>query len=198
MVRAMFVAIEGIDGSGKTTQARLLYDRLRPSTSKVLLTSEPSNGAVGKLIRKLLRASKVKEPTFMQLLFVADRAEHVAAVITPKIKRGYTIITDRYLLSTIAYGAASGIDKRWLAVVNSKFVRPDITIILDMAPRLAMQRLAGRKVKEFFERERFQAKLRAHYLQLARSQKNCFVIDGRASIDKVSDRIYSIVKRRLK
>ena len=147
----MFVAIEGIDGSGKSTQAALLYSRLK-ANGKCFLTSEPTERIVGSVIRKFVSQKRKKDPMFLQLLFVADRADHMVNVIMPKLNSKFSVITDRYVCSTISYGVASGLDEKWLMEINRKFMTPDVTILLDVDPRVVMKRIRKRKkARSYFE-----------------------------------------------
>jgi dTMP kinase len=112
-MRGLLVALEGIDGAGNTTQARLLARWLKRRGMEVLLTKEPTRGDVGRLIRARLRKG-VKDPLVDTLLFAADRAEHVAKVIAPGMRRGLVVVTDRYVESSIAYQGAEGADPSWV------------------------------------------------------------------------------------
>jgi len=111
----MLVDFEGIDGSGKSTQARLLYEAIRKTTDKCTLTNEPSDSPITRLIREELKKDPSKggdalDMRALQLLFVADRSVHVERVIKPGLEAGRIVVTDRYILSTVAYGAAFGND----------------------------------------------------------------------------------------
>ncbi len=189
----MFISFEGIDGSGKTTQAKLIYGELKKS-GKCMLTKEPTQGDIGNFIKKLIKRSKIN-PMAVQLLFAADRSFHLENLVKPKLAEGYTIITDRYLFSTIAYGKASGIDETWLKSVNSNFMLPDITIIFDIEPKIAMERIETRaKTQAYFEKIKFMEETRHMYLKLAKEYENCFVIDASKPTDTLKDEILSIIK----
>ncbi|EQD68474.1 dTMP kinase [mine drainage metagenome] len=138
----MFIAFEGIDGAGKSTQARILYDALRQK-NKVFLTKEPSEGIIGRSIKELLHRNDLS-PLAMQMLFSADREEHVSKVIMPKINEGYHVISDRYVMSTLAYGIAAGIDKKRLDGICIGMPEPTMTFVLDISADKAYERLKGR------------------------------------------------------
>jgi dTMP kinase len=189
----MFIAFEGIDGSGKSTQARLLFEYMK-RTGKCVFTDEPTSSMTGVLIHDILRSKKHVDPMALQLLFISDRAEHVNGFIIPKLKSGYSVITDRYMFSTIAYGAASGLDAGWLTDANSKFILPDATFVCDLDPKTAMQRIKKRSSKrEYFEKLRFLTRARAAFKSLAKSHRNCFLIDSSRSVKEINSNIIKIV-----
>jgi dTMP kinase len=147
------VAFEGIDGSGKTTQARLFYESLRKVTDKCVLTREPSDSPVTKYIRAELAKSPSEgadalDMRTLQFLFIADRSSHVETVIGPELEAGNTVITDRYFLSTAAYGSAFGdkygLTAEYLMGVNSVFPAPDIVFYIRVDPEVALGRVAER------------------------------------------------------
>ncbi len=202
----MFIAFEGIDGAGKSTQARMLHEHLSGKGVKNVLTKEHTHGTIGALIDNALY--NMKKPMVndrranlmaLQLLFVADRAEHIYNFIKPKEEKGYVVISDRYLMSTIAYGMASGIERDWLATLNRYFPRPDLTILIDVDPDNAMERL-GKRVKKarYYEKLEFMKRTRKAYLRISKDYPNCFVLDGNLPTGKVSERINSMVDQRLK
>ncbi len=189
----MFIAFEGIDGSGKTTQAKLLFKYLR-SKGKCLFTDEPTKGLTGVYIHGLLMTRRRIDPLALQLLFTADRAEHVNEFIIPKLKAGYSIITDRYMFSTIAYGMAGGIAPEMLISANSQFPAPDATLVIDTAPKTAVERLKKRgNAIDYFEKLNFLTKARDAYRSLARRYPNYFLIDGSGTIEETSDKIIKII-----
>jgi len=148
-----FIVLEGIDGCGSTTQARLLAEAIPNS----LLTREPSDGPVGKLIRQIL-TRQIERPfdwRSMGLLFAADRVDHVMNEIEPALNEGRTVISDRYDLSSLTYQLATSPDEssgKWLVTLNSKVRRPDVTVILDVDAGVAAKRRAFRGgIVELFE-----------------------------------------------
>jgi dTMP kinase len=191
----MLIAIEGIDGSGKATIARLLYKHLS-KTHKVFLTKEPTDSKLAKLAYGvLLKKNKGLSPTALQLLFIADRAQHVDTVINPKLKAGYIVITDRYIPSTLAYGSVSGVNQKWLISVNAIFPEPDITLILDVSPAIASKRLSSEgKKKDIFEGNASYLKMvRAKYKALAKHHSNCIVINAAKDLRVVEDKAANII-----
>lgn len=138
----MLIAIEGLDQSGKQTQARLLRDRLREGGRKARVVSFPDYGtAIGEEIARALQGERDYGPDVMQLLYIANRHER-----RPDLERwlaaGITLVCDRYVASSIAYGEAQGLDPAWLADLQRFLPAPDATILLDIAPETATARKA--------------------------------------------------------
>ncbi|MDA0375759.1 MAG: dTMP kinase [bacterium] len=160
---AKFIVFEGPDGSGTTRQTAFLVDSLRKSGKSVLMTAEPTESKVGQDIRKMLQQDTMPTPDSMQLLFCADRANHVSTVIEPALRKGQIVVCDRFSLSTIVYGAAQGIDKQWLESINAKFPKPDLTFITLPPFDICMERINSRKTQDQFEMENFQRRVYENY-----------------------------------
>src|SRR3989344_6163988 len=126
----MFITIEGLDGAGLSTQAGLLRDYLLKKKKKVILTKEMTDGLVGGLIKAALRKEWDTGNLTIQNLFTADRAHHLATEIEPALKKGLIVVSDRYILSTLAYGALD-VPLQYLKQMNALFRKPDLTFILD-------------------------------------------------------------------
>jgi dTMP kinase len=153
MGRGFFVVLEGIDGTGKTTQAALLAGALRERGHLVVLTREPSDGPGGKKIRDYLRGPTRHLTGEQELaLFMADRREHVDAVIRPALEQGQIVISDRYYFSSAAYQGALGLDPQGILAEHEKFnaPRPDLVFFFSLAPAVALdrQREKARQVSE--------------------------------------------------
>ncbi|HDH91671.1 MAG TPA: dTMP kinase [Candidatus Aenigmarchaeota archaeon] len=193
-MKGKFIVFEGIDGAGLSTQALLLESRLRKSGYKVVLTKEPTNGLIGGLIKACLKNEWKTSLTALQILFAADRAHHLSYEIIPSLKKGKIVICDRYILSTIAYGMIE-LEREWLEALNSKFLKPDITFLIDIPVEVSLKRIkAARFGAEIFEKRRQLEKVRKNYLKLISSAKNSFVIDGTKPIEEVHEDIIKIVK----
>ncbi len=198
----LFIALEGIDSCGKTIQSQMLYNHMR-KRGECLLTAEPTDsGPLGNLIDMLLHGPERFDPTALQLLYVADRASHVAGTIKPALDGKRTVITSRYFFSTIAYGEATGVDREWLKLMNSRFPLPDRTLIIDLDPEVALSRKRQQRLEQGMQPDLFERQLdlmkrvRKTYLELAKEYENCVLIDGSQSIEKVHEAIISAVERQ--
>ena len=163
--RGVFIVFEGIDGSGKSTHIKALTNELRSQGQSVLTTSEPSKDRIGNFIRRYAeRNDRRLTPETEALLFAADRFEHVMTVIEPALRRGRTVISDRYIHSSIAYQGAGGLDLDWIREMNRFSPKPDLGILLDILPEFSLQRVDRRKT--VFEVSDYLRKVRAIYLQM--------------------------------
>lgn len=194
-----FLVIEGLDGAGTTTQAGLLARRCHDEGILNWLTSEPTTGAVGALIRRFLRGDEPVHPDTMALLFAADRSEHLNAPevgIRARSGRGELVITDRYLFSSLAYQTV-GCDPDFVAAANSRFPLPLILIYLDVPVEECVRRLAARSHREIYELLDFQEQVRERYEQLLPGYSDSGMeiarIDGTASADEIAEKIWKIV-----
>jgi dTMP kinase len=160
---ARFIAIEGLDGSGGTTQTTLLAASLRERGLQVLVTREPSDGPVGQLIRAVLRGRSigveggpfldagVLGDTVLPYLFAADRRDHLDRVILPALREGAWVLTDRYFHSSLAYQSLA-LPFALVAELNAPFPDPDLTVMLDLPPACCLDRILARGgARERFE-----------------------------------------------
>jgi len=156
--KGRFIVFEGIDGAGKSTQARMLAEWMRRRGWKVLLTAEPSDGPVGRRIRALKTRPAPEEEA---RLFTEDRRNHVAQVILPALEAGRIVICDRYVYSSVAYQGARGIDIARIASLNRAFaVEPDVIFLLEIPIDAALSRIErnrGRGTSPFELRETLDA-----------------------------------------
>jgi dTMP kinase len=197
-MKGKFMVFEGIDGAGLTTQAELLEKYLRNKKYEVVLTKEPTNNLIGGIIRAALKKEWVTSNRTLQLLFSADRAHHLEKEIIPALENGKIVISDRYFISTIAYGMIE-LEKDWLKALNSKFLLPDIIFIIDVPVEVSIERIkASRFGFELFEEKKKLEKIRNNFLELSKEYKNCFVINGNRSIEEVHKEIVKIVEEKLK
>ena len=191
------IVFEGTDGAGLSTQSALLYKYLKKRGHAVIHTKEPTNDYIGKVIRSVLRRKKRFCAETLQLLFCADRAEHIESVIKPALKQNKTVICDRYIMSTVAYGALK-LDMKWLISLNAKFRRPDMTILLDVPPEVGLKRKFGPGNEDRFEKEAldFHSKVRDGYLALAAQEPDRWlVIDGTQSKEDIAEIIWQKVRQ---
>ena len=188
----MFIAIDGIDGTGKTTQAAKLVKRMNDEGLNVELTKEPTDGPIGSIIRSML-SSSAERPSLLslQLLFTADRNEHVIAYKGVMESKDVILVSDRYYFSTVAYGSASGISAEYLKLINSIFPKPDLSIIFEAKPEIVMGRIDRRGQKEIFEHAEFLNKVQAAY----RSEfPDAVFIDATKPLEAVHEDVYAAVK----
>lgn len=194
----MFIAFEGLDGSGSSTQSKLLAERLEKNGYSALLTKEPTTGThVGNLIREILQHKWSISPEALQLLFCADRAEHLKNEIEPGLKNGQVVISDRYLFSTLAYGGLN-VDMNWLKTLNQFFRLPDLTFLFKLDPHQCIERIAGRGSHfELFERTDKLTKIWLNYEKILGEFTNIQLIDASTSIDEIGEEIWKAAKREL-
>lgn len=195
----MFITFEGLDGSGSSTQSRILAEKLEANSHAVLLTKEPtSDSPIGKLIREVLQHKWECSPEGLQLLFSADRAEHLKNKIEPALKSGQIVITDRYFFSTIAYGALAVKDMDWLKALSKHFRIPDITFLFKLDPKICMERIQGRGSDfELFENHEKLKAIWETYEKIAEEYPNFHVIDASKSIEEISEEIWKVVSNKL-
>ncbi len=194
-----FIIFEGLDGSGTTTQANLLFKYFKKQGKKVYLTGEPTRSLIGGLIEGQIAGDWQSSPECLQLLFTADRTYHLEKEIIPLLKKRISIICVRYLLSTLSYGELDIKDGKWLREINKKFILPDITFLLKVSPKICIQRIKKERFhKELFEKEDKLKKVFKNYLKFAKRFKNIYIINGEKSIKEVFSQIKNIVHSKLK
>lgn len=179
------IVIEGIDGTGKSTQATMLAEALRKSHKEVVQSFEPTNGPWGKKLRESATTGRLSIEEELNY-FIRDRREHVENVITPVMERGGIVILDRYYFSTMAYQGARGLDPRKIREQNEQFApKPDILIILDLDVDAALQRIGVRdgQTNEFEKRESLDF-CRTLFLSLE-GEPYAHVISAQASVEDV-------------
>lgn len=205
-MKGVFISFEGIEGSGKTMQSKLLYEYLKKKGFQALLTEEPGGSQIGRTIRDLLLSVDNIEmtPVTELLLYNASRAQHVEEVILPAMKKGCVVITDRFTDSTVAYqGYGRGIELNLIDNINrivTGGLTPDITIILDLDVEIGIQRNKGINEKDRIEREdiTFHRRVRDGYHTIAAKEpERIQVIDASESIEKVHNRTIEIVMKTL-
>jgi dTMP kinase len=189
-----FIVLEGPDGSGTTTHAKLLGDALLKEGEDVLLTAEPTNCPIGLFIRSQLAEKTIPSPTALQLLFCADRAWHIEQVIKPALVAGKTVISDRYVISTLVYGEALGLDPDWLVRVNTPFLEPDIMMIALPPLHICLERIMKRKQLDVFENMQFQKKVYDLYEKANAEDPSIRMVDTSGSLETASSEILKAVR----
>ncbi len=203
-----FLTVEGIDGAGKSTQARMLAERLRSSGREVVETREPGGAPGAEEIRRLLVEGDPDRwsPETEILLFTAARRDHVERVVRPALDRGAGVLCDRYIESTRAYQGAGAPERRALVDRLHRLaigLDPDLTLIFNMDPGVALDRASKRQFdtnEDRFEKmgQAFQASLRAEFIAIAAAEPGrCTVIDAASSPEAVAGQVWAAVAPRL-
>jgi len=197
MPHSIFIVLDGIDGSGTSTHSNLLAGFLSTKGLKIYLTQEPSNSDIGKLLRVYLKNDKIPASTDA-LLFAADRVLHFENEIKKKMEEGYIVISDRYIESSIAYQSnqSEEITIDWVKHLNIFAGKPNLTIILDIDPKLSLTR-KHHKVLDKFEDTSMLDKVRQVYLTRAKKEEYD-VVNTDDIIEIVQAKIQEIVLEKLK
>jgi dTMP kinase len=194
MSRGRFYVVEGADGVGSTTQAKCLAERLTAKAKRTVhMTAEPSKGPIGVLIRQMLGEDRPARAMNKELalLFAADRLDHVAREIEPRLAEGIDVVSDRYVLSSLVYQSLD-LPFEWVRDANRYAPPADATILISLSLDEAWARLERRisegQKREVFDVKTTQARIHAEYGRLAR-RMNGIVVDGSGAIDVVADRV---------
>ena len=197
-MRGLFITIEGVEGSGKSTHCRLLAEWIKTLGREVVQTSEPDGTPLGVAIRALFeREGTPPTPLSQTFLFMAARQQHVAQVIRPALGRGAVVISDRYADATAAYqGFGGGMDLETIRDLNALAtggVMPDLTLLLDLDPAEGIKRISDRTLDAFEKMElAFHRRVREGYLDMARAEKSRFVVLDAA---QPKDALHGAVRR---
>lgn len=192
--------LEGLDGSGQSTQVALLKELLLSQGREVVSTKEPTvNGSsVSQQIRDILDKKVKADPAQLQELFAQDRREHLDNLIIPALKEGKFVISDRYFFSSFAYGSSDGLDLEWLMKINDEFLIPDATFLLKVSPAVCVDRIQKRgKEVTLFEVEDKLKKVWENYSLLPSLLPNVYIVNGEKTIEGVFSEIKSIVLSKL-
>jgi len=194
--RGLFICIEGLDASGKTTHARRLVRELRQRGFDAIYTTEPTSGEIGNFIRRHVLQRERRVPSVIEaLLFAVDRVEHVEGKIKPALEEGKIVVSDRYLYSSLAYQGAAGIDLNWIEEINRHAIRPDLAIYIDVPPEVAVKRI--RRRRSVMETLQTQQRVREVYMRLVENGR-LIVVDGDKPIGEVATDILALVLDFLK
>ena len=202
MEKNLFIAFEGLDGSGKSTQVKLLCENMKNAGLKVHTTSEPTDGAIGSIIRNIMKDKSDVDHRIIAGLFVADRLDHLLNKtngILKKMEEGYSVITDRYYFSSYAYqGAHMSLD--WVIEANSlsaDILKPDLNIYIDIPPDISIERLKkDRSSTELYETRENLNIVRKKYFEAFEQLKfkeNIFLTDGNRPQELIASEIWKEV-----
>lgn len=198
--KGKFIAIEGIDGSGKSTQTHLLADRLKKEGVSVYPTFEPTDGPIGSLIRNIFSGRIDADHRTIAGLFVADRLDHILNTtngILKKISEGYTVISDRYYFSSYAYQGAH-MDMDWVIAANSQsaeILRPDLHVFIDVDPDLSMERMQkSRSSADMYETLDNLKRVRQNFFSAFEKQKEerVVIINGNRPLGEIHRDLWAI------
>lgn len=198
-----FIAFEGIDGSGKSTQIGLLAERLKKEGVCCYTTMEPTNAPVGSLVRQVMTGRIRMDNKAIAALFAADRLDHLLNEvdgIASKIEEGTTVLTDRYYFSSYAYHSVD-VPMEWVIRANEQsalILRPTVNLFIDVDPDTALERIARNRFhQELFEKKSRLVEVRENYkkaFDLLAGEEKCTVIDGNQSREAIADNIWEAVR----
>jgi dTMP kinase len=195
-MRGKFITLEGIEGSGKSTSLDTISKSLETLNIEFIITKEPGGGPLGKDLRKMLLDKKTSISSEVELLLMmADRKNHIENIVEPSLEKGIWVISDRYLDSSYAYqGGGRQIDVSKIDLLTEllKLPIPDLTLLFDLSPEIALQRAKNRSELDRFESEPmdFHQRIREAYLTLANDNiERYIVIDASKDIQNVKDQV---------
>lgn len=201
--RGKFIAFEGIDGSGKSTQIQLLTEKLKEMGVACYKTMEPTDSPIGSLIHQIMTGRMKTDNKVIAGLFVADRLDHLLNDVNgllPKIQEGTTVITDRYYFSSYAYHSVD-MPMEWVIQANAQskeLLQPTATIFIDVDPDTALERIAkNRQHQELFEKKSRLEKVREKYFEAferLKDEETVIVIDGNRPQEEIAKDIWDAVK----
>lgn len=195
-MRGKIISIEGPDGCGKSTHAKLLARWLRSQGYDVVITDEPTNGVFGKLIKQVLRGELKLPITAEALLFAVDRVQHVKNLIAPSVNAGKIVVSERYVYSSLAYQSARGLSVDWIKKINKYAPKPDLAILIDVPTEVSLARIGSRKLDKFEMDLKLQERVRRNYLRIAK-QEGLKIVNGSRPHDEVQADIRKLVRNVL-
>ena len=204
MTKNHFITFEGIDGSGKSTQAKILVEKLQSLNLETLFLREPGGTSISEEIRSVLLNNREDEMSSRSeaLLMCASRAQLTKDIISPELKAGKWIIADRYADSTLAYqGGGRGLNLDWLIKLNqfaTYGIEPNLTFYIDIEPEVGFQRRKGLSSDRIESAGLdFQSDIRQKYLEIVdKFGDRCVIIDGNLSVDEISNYIWNVTRDR--
>ena len=206
MKKGIFIAFEGIDGSGKSTQIQLLMKKIEEKSIRCYQTCEPSSGPIGSLTRQILTGRIKTDNRVIAAMFAADRLDHLLNPIdgiVSKIEEGIHVISDRYYFSSYAYHTVD-VPMDWVIKTNeesAKVLRPDLTVFIDISAKEAMDRITKNRFHtELFEKESRLSKVRENYLkafELMKEEEKVLIVDGTKTPQEIGNIIWQAVEPML-
>ena len=189
--KGIFICIEGLDGSGKTTHAHRLVRKLQKKGFDAIYTTEPSRGEIGKFIRESVLQRKKRVPRVVEaLLFAVDRVDHLEKDVKPALDEGKIVVSDRCVYSSLAYQGAAGLDLKWIEEINRMALPPDLAIYIDVPPEVVVKRI--RRKKSVMERLETQRRVREVYMKFVENGK-LVPVDGDRKKSEVGNNILKMV-----
>ncbi|MFO0746156.1 MAG: dTMP kinase [Myxococcota bacterium] len=207
--RGRFIVLEGIDGSGTTTQMKHVVEWLEKRGELVHATREPTDGPVGLVLRQILRGRLVSnsgladaksgpiDPAAVALLFAADRLDHLHNEVVPQLDAGRHVVCDRYVVSSLAYQSLET-DLRFVRTINEKAIAPDLTVFLRVRPEIAMARIeTSRTQRDSFEQLPLQKRIAAAYDKVLENWKDgaLAVVDGEEPLTVVTTKVRQAIEQ---
>lgn len=205
MEKGKFIVLEGIDGSGKSTQIEILAEELKKRGEKVYITREPSDRPIGKLIRKILRKEIKTSNDTLAGLYAADRIDHLDNKedgMLMKLEKGITVLCDRYYLSSLAYNSLNS-PMSWVLSLNQKCIdtlRPDLIIYLDIPVKESLRRIAkGRESTDLFEKEDILNQVKSNYSKAMDllPEENIKIVNADQDPELIKAEIWTAVQKHL-
>ncbi len=196
MKKGIFVCIEGLDGSGKTTHAYRLVQNLQKRGFDAVYTTEPGRGELGKFIRASVLQGKKRVPRVVEaVLFAVDRVEHMEKDVKPALMEGKVVVSDRCVYSSLAYQGAAGLDLEWIEEINHFALPPDLALYIDVPPEVVVKRI--RRKKSVMERLETQRRVKEVYMKFVDNGK-LKPIDGDRKKIEVEQNILTVILAFLK
>ena len=191
MKKGIFVCIEGLDGSGKTTHAHRLVRNLQKRGFDAVYTTEPGRGKLGKFIRASVLQGEDRVPRVVEaVLFAVDRVEHLEKDVKPALREGKVVVSDRCVYSSLAYQGAAGLELEWIEEINRFALPPDLALYIDVPPEVVVKRI--RRKKSVMERLETQRRVKQVYMKFVDNGK-LMPIDGDRKKIEVEQNILNVI-----
>jgi dTMP kinase len=198
MKKGYFIVFEGIDGAGKSTLMTLFKSWLEQKKIKCVTTKEPTENITGNILKLTMQMEKLS-PVTDALLFAADRSEHLDKKVKQELKKGRTVISERYIYSNLAFQTAQGVSERFIKNINDFALKPDLVFLLDISAEIALKRkwnLLYYLPTKFEKSIEFNENVRRKFLELARKY-DLKVVDASRSVDEIFEDIKRIAGKEL-